>query len=205
MKKLIPIVGLVMLAGCSSNMTKEQILAKRFEYNTKQVETTVDDLPKWFVNVPVEEGKILAVGTAKTPDLQLAVDIATLNAKTTLADSLNSRVQSQTKNFISKLGSDDVDSTVVTDIEKATKNVVADADVSGYVVRELEVQSSGTQYLVYTMLEYSDARASQVLYNRLSRDKEIIGRIRSTEAFEELEQSVEDARQADADRISALR
>lgn len=201
---LFPVVGALALSACSKTMTKQEMLIKRFEYNQEQVEETTDNIPKWFLDLPIKEGFTYAVGTAETPDLQLAVDIAVLNAKTTLADSMNSRVRSQTKNFISKLGSDDVDASVVSEVEKATRNLVLDADVSGWQQKELDVQSSGPQYRVYVLLEYSDVRASTFLHDRIKKDEALFTKIKSTKAFEELDDAVREQNELELEKLKIL-
>jgi len=201
---LFPVVGALALSACSKTMTKQEMLVKRFEYNQEQVEETTDNIPKWFLDLPIKEGFTYAVGTAETPDLQLAVDIAVLNAKTTLADSMNSRVRSQTKNFISKLGSDDVDASVVSEVEKATRNLVLDADVSGWQQKELDVQASGPQYRVYVLLEYSDVRASTFLHDRIKKDEALFTKIKSTKAFEELDEAVREQNELELEKLKIL-
>lgn len=201
---LFPVVGALALSACSKTMTKQEMLIKRFEYNQEQVEETTEDIPKWFLDLPIKEGFTYAVGTAETPDLQLAVDIAVLNAKTTLADSMNSRVRSQTKNFISKLGSDDVDASVVSEVEKATRNLVLDADVSGWQQKELDVQASGPQYRVYVLLEYSDVRASTFLHDRIKKDEALFTKIKSTKAFEELDDAVREQNELELEKLKIL-
>ena len=201
---LFPVVGALALSACSKTMTKQEMLIERFEYNQEQVEETTEDIPKWFLDLPIKEGFTYAVGTAETPDLQLAVDIAVLNAKTTLADSMNSRVRSQTKNFISKLGSDDVDASVVSEVEKATRNLVLDADVSGWQQKELDVQASGPQYRVYVLLEYSDVRASTFLHDRIKKDEALFTKIKSTKAFEELDDAVREQNELELEKLKIL-
>ena len=134
----------------------------------------------------------------------MTVDIAVLNAKTTLADSMNSRVRSQTKNFISKLGSDDVDASVVSEVEKATRNLVLDADVSGWQQKELDVQASGPQYRVYVLLEYSDVRASTFLHDRIKKDEALFTKIKSTKAFEELDDAVREQNELELEKLKIL-
>ena len=79
-----------------------------------------------------------------------------INAKSTLADRINGRVSSQSKTFISKIGSDETDTSILSEVEKVTKNLVADVDVAGYKVMEQKIVSSGTQYRSFVLLEYSD-------------------------------------------------
>ena len=205
MKKIVlPMIGILALSACGKTVSKEEVMIKRFEYNTEKVEQTSDDIPKWFVKIPQDTGFTYAVGTSETPDLQMSIDLAVMNAKTTLADSMNSRLRSQTKSFISKLGSDDLDSSVISEVDKATRNIVLDADVSGWQQKEMEIQPSGTQYRVYVLLEYSDARAQLALHRRLSADKMLLSKIASSKAFKELDQVVEEVQSKESKDIDKL-
>ena len=140
--------------------------------------------------MPKEEASIFAVGTSATPDLQLSVDMAILMAKTTLADRFQSQLRSQTKNFIAKVGTTAVDTTVINELERVTKNLVADTDVSGYSVVENVVQSAGNQFRAYVLLKYNDEEASKVLMNRLKKDRMLMAKLRSNTAFKELDKNV---------------
>ena len=60
------------------------------------------------------------------------------------------------KTFTSKIGSDDIDSSVLEEVEKVSKNVIASVDVAGYNPKEIEVYPSGTQYRAFVLLEYSE-------------------------------------------------
>ena len=63
-------------------------------------------MPEWYTKIPEDDEAIFAVGTAVSPDLQLSNDIAILLAKRTLADRINGELRSQTKSFVSKIGTD---------------------------------------------------------------------------------------------------
>ena len=70
---------------------------------------------------------------AQSPDLQLSIDLATLNAKYTLADRINGKLDAMMKTFVSRLGTDDdVSASTMSEVEKVTKNVIASVDVAGY-------------------------------------------------------------------------
>ena len=71
-----------------------------------------------------------------SPDLQLSNDIAILLAKRTLADRINGELRSQTKSFVSKIGTD-ANASVLNEIETVTKNLIADVDVAGLQVKDL--------------------------------------------------------------------
>ena len=127
-------------------------------------------VPEWYTDLPVDDDMIFSSGAATAPDLQLAVDIATLNAKAKLADRIDGRLDSMTKSLVSKVG-DTVDASVITELERVSKNVIAEVDVAGYSRKELDVIASGNQFMAFVLLEYSDREATKVYTNRLRKYK----------------------------------
>jgi len=190
MKKLalIPLIGFV--AACDKTPPETVMSKQMYEYQSAQVEQQIDDMPKWYTEIPKEDDAVYAVGTAVTPDLQLAVDIAVLSAKTTLADRVDSRIRSQMKLFKTKLGSTDFDSTVQNNFEQVTRNLIADADVAGYSVKEQEIVQNGTQYRAYVLLEYKNSTANAVIKTRIQQNEFLIEKLRETRAFKELDDNV---------------
>jgi hypothetical protein len=207
MNKIILVGCTALLGACSSTKTVEtltnvppqSIVAKEvYEYKAQAVVDQIEVMPEWFLKPPTSETSIYSVGTAVSPDLQLTVDIAVLNAKTTLADRINGRVRSQTKTFIAKIGSEETDTSILSEVEKATKNIISDVDVAGYKVSESSVVANGTQYRAYVLLEYSDKEANKIIMNRLRKDRMLLSKIRSTKAWKELDESVNEQHSNDS-------
>ena len=107
-----------------------------------------------------------------------------------MADRINSRMRSQAKQFKAKVGSGDFDSSVISEIERATKNLIVDTDVSGYSVKNTEVFPHGTQYRAFVLLEYSDSEARKIIYNRLRKDEILYNKLKATKAWKELDNAV---------------
>ena len=184
------------LSACQTN--KESITANpQIVYQTNTVSQQVEQIPEWYLNIPSADDTIYSSGSARAPDLQLAVDIAIMNAKTTLADRINGKLDSMTKSFVAKIGSNDLDTSVLNEIEKTSKNVIASVDVAGYIIDKSDVTQEGTQYRAYVLLAYNNEEATKVLMNRMKRDKMIYSRIRSTEAWKELEEEVNKSKEED--------
>jgi hypothetical protein len=177
--------------GACTNKDAPIIESNTLEYKTEQVQTAVSVVPDWFKQMPEHDRNIYSAGTATAPDIQLAIDVATLNAKTVLADRINGKLDSMTKSFVAKIGQSDIDTSVLTEIETVTKNVIASVDVAGYSQVKLDVLPAGTQYRAFVLLEYSDIEATKIMMNRLRKDRMIYSRIRSTKAWEELEREVQ--------------
>ena len=184
------------LGACQTN--KESITANpQIVYQTNTVSKQIEQIPEWYLNIPSADDTIYSSGSARAPDLQLAVDIAIMNAKTTLADRINGKLDSMTKSFVAKIGSDDLDTSVLNEIEKTSKNVIASVDVAGYVVDKSDITQEGTQYRAFVLIAYNSEEATKIMMNRMKRDRMIYSRIRSTEAWKELENEVNKSKDED--------
>ena len=184
------------LSACQTN--KESIMGRpEVVYKYSNVNQQIEKIPEWYLQIPSADDTIYSSGSAKAPDLQLAVDIAIMNAKTTLADRINGKLDSMTKSFVAKIGSDDLDTSVLNEIEKTSKNVIASVDVAGYVVDQSDITQEGTQYRAYVLLAYNSEEATKIMMNRMKRDRMIYSRIRSTEAWKELEDEVNKSKEED--------
>ena len=185
------------LGACANKQPESLVQTPEIKYKTAKVKVAVAQVPKWYSKMPEEKDAIFTVGSATAPDLQLAVDIATLNGKVVLADRINGKLKAMTKSWIAKFGQSDVDARVMTEIEKVAKNVIANVDVAGYNPVETEVFAAGTQYRAFVLLKYSDKEASKIIMNRLRKDRMIYSRLRSTEAWKELENEVNNQEKKD--------
>ena len=184
------------LSACQTN--KESITANpQIVYQTNTVSQQIEQIPEWYLNIPSADDTIYSSGSARAPDLQLAVDIAIMNAKTTLADRINGKLDSMTKSFVAKIGATDLDTSVLNEIEKTSKNVIASVDVAGYVVDKSDITQEGAQYRAYVLLAYNSEEATKIMMNRMKRDRMIYSRIRSTEAWKELEDEVNKSKEED--------
>lgn len=213
MKNLIMIgVMSTVLAACSSTKNvavmdspppHSGVDKEVYEYKSKLANQQVKAMPEWYTKIPENEEAIFAVGTAVSPDLQLSNDIAILLAKRTLADRINGELRSQTKSFVSKIGTD-ANASVLNEIETVTKNLIADVDVAGYRVKESDVVVNGTQYRVYVLLEYSSAEATKILMNRLKREKQLLSKISALNAFKELDEQVNQKKDEEKDELDTI-
>lgn len=205
MKNIVLLASCALVLGaCSSSPSTNMAITDPIKYKTLKVETQVNLIPDWYLNYPKDENTIYSSGTAVTPDLQLAMDIAVLNAKTTLADRINGRLSSKTKSFIAKIGSTDLDAEVSQDIERVTTNLIADVDVAGYAVQQSKVVQDGPQFRAFVLLAYSDAEANKILLNRLRKEKMLFDKLKATNAYKDLEESVDKHKQQEMDEMKII-
>lgn len=197
-KKLFSILPLIALGSCATKVDVDPLVeTPEIEQQIQTVESTSSVIPSWYKELPEDDKMIYSSGTAIAPDLQLSVDIATMNAKTVLADRINGKLDSMTKQFIAKTGTSDIDSQVLNELERVSKNVIASVDVAGYKVKEMDVFPSGTQYRAFVLLEYSDEEARKIIINRLRKDQMVYSKLKSTSAWKELESEVDKSKSED--------
>ena len=187
----------LVLSACASQEPKPLAETPEIIYNTAKVNAAVSIIPSWYNEMPEKKGSIFTVGSATAPDLQFAVDIATINAKVVLADRINGKLKAMTKSWMAKLGQTDVDATVMMEIEKVSKNVIANVDVAGYSPVKVDVFPAGTQYRAFVLLEYSDKEAAKIIFNRMRKDRMVYSRLRSNKAWKELEAEVTKSEESD--------
>lgn len=200
---IVPVAAL-MIGGCASpdpGTPEAALLAhqKQQEARAEQVKDTVSDAPSWYLTPPKDDVSLYGAGTATSADLQMAVDKATLTAKRQVADRLKSQLSAKMKDFASESGAGE-DARVQSEVERVTSNVVAEANMSGYQVGKTDVKPQGTQYRAYVLVQYPLGAANRVLVDQTRKNEVLESKLRASKAFQELEQDILSARQAQASK-----
>lgn len=177
-------VSLFVLGGCASNSAK--VAKTNYKQAVKSTKTVMKNIPDWYIELPKDDIAVYSAGSATSPDLQMSVDVAVMNAKRTLADRLNGKLRSQTKSYLSSVGNSAENVNLLTNIERTSKNLIADTVVSGYTVDKTQIIQEGPRYRVYVLLKYNDARLNVVL-NSGQGNAEML----ASSSFDELDSSVE--------------
>ena len=150
MKKLLLVVfASMILSACSSSTYKMKSEKGKF----------VNEVPKWYMadfsekkacNTP-RFGKekdrmcIFGVGTAVSPDLQLAIEKGMMIAKSELADIIKGEMNKSTKQFITELGKTHT-KTTVSEVEMTIVNLIKDTPVRGYEIFAKDVTITKNNY-----------------------------------------------------------
>ena len=145
-------------------------------YKVKQ-EAKIDDgrllneVPQWYIDAQIDDGIILnrnadkyiyAVGQGTSPDLQLAIEKATMIAKAALADQLQGEMNQRTELYITEIGSN-TNKEVASKIESTIVNVIAKTMVQGYETWEKAVYETPVgQYRVYIGLKMGVGDANRL-------------------------------------------
>jgi hypothetical protein len=148
MKILTLIFASLLLANCSSHYSMKSESGK-----------TLTKVPKWYMNDFSEKkacdtstfGKnkdrvcIFGVGTAVSPDLNLAIEKGMMIAKAELADIIKGEMNKQSKQFVTELGKTQT-KTVVSEVESTIVNLIKDTPVRGYEIFEKDVTITKNGY-----------------------------------------------------------
>ena len=140
----------LLVANCTANKT----------YTIKQEKgKAVEKVPAWYMNDynkkkecgTTKFGKnkdkecIFGVGTSVSPDLELAIEKATLIAKAEMADMIKGEMNKKAKIFTTELGKTNT-KTVVSDVETTLVNIIKNTPVRGYEVFKTEVTMTKSGY-----------------------------------------------------------
>ena len=147
---ILSLFVLTMLGSCSAGNYK--IKSERGDI--------VDTVPKWYM-ADFNEKKacdlswitkkdddkvcVFGVGTAVSPDLNLAIEKAKMIAKAELADIIKGEMNKESKQFIKELGKTEK-KTIVTEVESVLVNIIKDTPVRGYEIFEQDVTLTKTGY-----------------------------------------------------------
>ena len=166
---------------------------KKEEAKIAATKETVEELPDWYTELPRSDHAVYAAGTAISPDIQLAMDKSELNAKRSLADRINSALSSKIKEFVAEVGQDE-NTTVVTEAERVTTNLITEVNVAGYSRIDSKILAQGRQYRVYVLLEYPVGKANRILVDQIKKNRILESKLRASKAFKELEEDIKQAR-----------
>lgn len=130
-----------------------------------------------------ESGGLAAVGSAESKDLYLAMNRAKVNGRIELARILNDRVEALAKAYSEETGIA-YESLFLSGFNRATKAVSAQIAVS--VAQTLKFEQAGSTYTAYALL----ALDPQAIADQLAKEADLYGRLKTTKAFDELNQEI---------------
>ena len=99
----------------------------------------------WITKKDDDKVCVFGVGTAVSPDLNLAIEKAKMIAKAELADIIKGEMNKESKQFIKELGKTEK-KTIVTEVESVLVNIIKDTPVRGYEIFEQDVTLTKSGY-----------------------------------------------------------
>tara|TARA_Y100001980_G_C14457560_1_gene240147 strand:- start:345 stop:869 length:525 start_codon:yes stop_codon:yes gene_type:complete len=165
-KLFIPIISIALFA-CSSTMPKS---------------------PKWFLNVPEEEGYLFSVGTEKGDEMQNALTEAELIAAT----DLQRRLDNIGKGTLDRVN-EEINDRAAIDNFTDVRNVTYKVREGGYTLVERDYTSEGSIIRAYVLIKYDLNAAEKRLLDKIKKNKELNDALRSSQLYKEMEERVSKA------------
>ena len=152
MNKYVKIMGVMTLSLLLTNC------ASQYKIKTEKSKT-LNEVPKWYVNDFSDKkacdtptfGKnkdkmcIFGVGTAVSPDLQLAIEKGMMVAKAEMADIIKGEMNKSSKIFITELGKQH-NKTTVSEDESTIVNLITKTPVRGYEIFAKDITMTKNGY-----------------------------------------------------------
>ena len=164
MKTIMIAILALTLTNCASTNYK-------VKQEAKEEGRVLNQVPQWYIDAKIDKGFVFnrnadlfvyAVGQGSSPDLQLAIEKATLIAKAALADQLQGEMNQRSELYITEIGSN-TNKEVASKIESTIVNVIAKTMVQGYETWEKAVYETPVgQYRVYIGLKMGVGDANRL-------------------------------------------
>ena len=152
MNKYVKIMGVITLSLLMTNC------ASQYKIKTEKSKV-LNEVPKWYVNDFSDKkacdtptfGKnkdkmcIFGVGTAVSPDLQLAIEKGMMVAKSEMADIIKGEMNKSSKIFITELGKQH-NKTTVSEVESTIVNLITKTPVRGYEIFAKDITMTKNGY-----------------------------------------------------------
>ena len=121
----------------------------------------IEEIPSWYAEKKGNKGVlnqkdkfyVYGVGTATSPDLQLAMEKAKIIAKADIADVLQGEINGKSQTYIEEVGQDQAKQ-VVTETNNTIINIIKNTQVQGYEQWKVEVSiTTNKEYRVWMGLQ----------------------------------------------------
>ena len=181
---IIILFSFVLLQSCATTSVggdaEKRAIAKK----------TLEEVPKWFEKLPKSKKILYAKGTAISGDMQLSIDKATISAKRSLADKLDSYISSKTKLFAKEVGTGEI-SDIYSELEQITINTIKEAHIVGFKEYKSKTIIIGSKYRTYTVLEFLYGKANKILIAQIKNNALLEGSVQASTAYKELEKEIQ--------------
>ncbi len=181
--RLFLALGFVALIGCGGAKTTNLAPAPPDEIKA----------PDWFLSTPTDANYLFAAATMTSRDMQLAIQKAETQARTSLAQQMETKIGNLTKQFQEEVGAEE-DSELLQQFTSATK-VVTQQTLSGARSDEKKLVKEKGIYRAYVLMSLPIGQANQQLMEKIRANKNLYTRFRATKAFDDLNKELDALKQ----------
>ncbi len=129
------------------------------------------DLPYWYLTNEVKEGYIFDTATEKSPDLQMAVDMAETKAMANMAKKMEAKIGSATSRMQEQFrdGAD----VQMTDTFSNTMEALVKTTLRGVRQSNKHIVQENGEFRAYVQISYNAADAAQQIMDELKKNQMI--------------------------------
>lgn len=173
--------ALLALAACSHG-TRVTTLPKVAPKDAGRI------VPDWYVNPPKDDKTIVATASATSADMQLALTKAQTVARATLAEQLEATYNVLTKQFAEEVGRDST-SQLLDQFTRTVQGVVHTTLVNTTPTQQ-HLQDEPAGYRAFVLMSVSRNDVAARLLREIKSNEILYTRLRSTQAFKDLEKAI---------------
>lgn len=169
---------------------KQHAAVEKYKQEVKQTKETLEEEPDWFKTPPADDSFMMyEVGSARSGDLQLAIDKAVLDAKYSLAARLQGKMSGKMKKFIEESGTAN-DLSLIQETTKVTSSLFTDVNMAGYSIAKKKLIQQDSGFRAFVLVQYPLGDANKVLIEEIKKNKRVETKLRASKAYAELESDI---------------
>lgn len=186
---ILPLLG---LGGCATGPGTPEHLTEyeqvRYEHRADSVAEAINQTPDWFAESEVRKGYMVANATARSADMQMAIDKATLDAKRILAEKISGRVSAKVKMYAEERG---MTGAFNDESSKVVISEFSDVDMTGSDITKREVMHQGDAYRAYVQVQLAANTVNRVMSKHFNKKADEAFDERVKKAYEDLESEIQ--------------
>jgi hypothetical protein len=153
----------------------------------------MDDIPKWYNEVPQSDEAIFSPASETSKDMQMAVEKAKQTGRADIAHQMETKIEAMFKKFMEETGtsSDAELLSMATNVSKSITSTV----LIGCKENRKEIKKEGPIYRAYVLMELPVGPANKALLDKINNEKNLYTKFRATQAYDELDKEVKEFEQ----------
>ncbi|MCK4874070.1 MAG: hypothetical protein KAS72_15210 [Phycisphaerales bacterium] len=190
---ILGFTSVLLLTGCADNKSASDV-ASGARHEAAEPVVRVPAEPEWYSDLPGTEDAIYVTATRVSPDRQMAENMAENQARADLAQHLSIMVSTLQRDFDEQIN-------VAGDLELLQTSQVVVESVTHTILEGTYVDKKETHltdkdyYRVFIRMVLDRNIVRERYLEEIKKHKELETRLRSTEAFQQLERKVADYRE----------
>jgi hypothetical protein len=188
-----PII-LIIFASCSQKVANTKIDDFKDNNKDRSIEDYLSkipkDLPKWMINLPVNDKYIFASGTNFNKVLQDSIDRASNDAFNRLTVKLSGQIMSALKIFASEIKSDDM-FIINNQITKSSSIESIKDSITGYQTIDTRIIKDGVLFRTFILVRYPINELNKLILRAVESNKNLEKLLLESESYQLIKSSIE--------------